>query len=91
MDSVSDHKIGVLVLMVLFVLSGATSREVSKKLQIDIKVIALLMGVLYAYILSHYDLEDALIDQIVKIVPEINELAVSSFLITASYRIDYKK
>jgi ABC-type Mn2+/Zn2+ transport system permease subunit len=86
-----ENKMGVLVLMVFFVLSGAVSREISKKLDLDIKIIALLIGVLYSYVLSHYSLDADLVQEINTVIPNVNEFLISSYLITTCFGIEYKK
>jgi hypothetical protein len=85
------NRVGLLALAVFFVLSGAISREICKKLHLDIRLISILMGMLYAYVLSHYDLESGAVDEIAWIVPSISEFLVSSYLITLSFSIEFKK
>lgn len=48
---------GPLVIVVCLVLSGAISREISKKLKVDIRTVSLCLGMLLAYVLTHYGLE----------------------------------
>lgn len=85
------NRIGLLALAVFFVLSGALSREICKKLHLDIRLVSMLMGMLYAYLLSHYDLESGAVEEIAWIVPSISEFVVSSYLITISFSIEFKK
>ena len=90
-NALHENKLGLLALAVFFVLSGAISREICKKLNLDIRLISMGMGMLYGYVLSHYGLEQDALDQIATIVPNVCEFLVSSYLITTTFSIEFKK
>lgn len=86
-----ENKLGILALAVFFVLSGAISREINKKLNLDIRLISMCMGMFYGYVLSHYGIENEALDQISTIVPNVSEFLFSSYLITTTFSIEFKK
>ena len=83
--------VSTLGMTVALVLSGALSRELSKKAKADIRIVSVTMGVLYSYLLANYGLETSLGMQITEIVPTFSELAAASFLATTAMGIEYRK
>lgn len=92
-DTQTDYTDGVstLGMTVALVLSGALSRELSKKAKADIRIVSVVMGILYSYLLANYNLETSLDIQIAEIVPSFSELAAASFLSTTAMGLEYRK
>lgn len=82
---------GPLVIVVCLVLSGAISREISKKLKVDIRTVSLCLGMLLAYVLTHYGLEKKLLSTVIEVVPNVNEWLLSTLLVTFAFGIEYRK
>jgi hypothetical protein len=86
-----EERMGPLVIVVCLVLSGAISREISKKLKVDIRTVSLCLGMLLAYVLTHYGLEKKLLSTVIEVVPNVNEWLLSTLLVTFAFGIEYRK